>query len=115
MVGGERLRVLDYGAEPTGWTDELTSIHEDVDDEHHFTNVASREHALRGVVRWAPTSNPLILDVGCSSGYMLKLLRERMPTAVVAGADCVTGPLEHLAATMPGVPLFRLGEVSPAG
>ncbi len=105
-VGQERLRILNYGAKPTGWTDELTAVHEQVDDEGHFINVASREHAVAQVRRWVDACDPLIMDVGCSSGYTIKLLRERMPAAAVAGADCVSGPLENLAAVMPDVPLF---------
>src|SRR5262249_50843315 len=107
LVGDKKLRILNYGASPTGWTDELTKFHEDTDDEHHFINVASREHAVRRVMRWVRTSSPLVLDIGCSSGYTIKLLRKRMPQAIVAGADCVTGPLECLGASMLDVPLFN--------
>ena len=111
-VGGEEFRVLNYGENTAGWTDELTEIHEDVDDEHHFINVASREHAVNRVIRWLKASKPVILDIGCSSGYTIKLLRERLPDAVIAGADCVTGPLQNLGAAIPDLPLFQFDLVT---
>jgi SAM-dependent methyltransferase len=111
-VGAEKVRILNYGANPTGWTDELTEIHEDVDDEHHFINVASREHAVGRVMRWVRGDSPIVLDVGCSSGYTIKLLRQRLPNVAVAGADCVMGPLENLGAAMPDVPLLRFDLVT---
>lgn len=111
-VGSEELRVLNYGENTDGWTDELTEIHEDVDDEHHFINVASREHAVSRVMRWVKANKPVILDIGCSSGYTIKLLRERLPDAVIAGADCVTGPLQSLGAAIPDLPLFQFDLVT---
>jgi SAM-dependent methyltransferase len=51
---------------------------------------------------------PVIIDIGCSSGFMLRLLREEFPMAAVLGADYVRGPLEALARDLPGVPLLRL-------
>ena len=111
-VGSQEFRILNYGENTAGWTDELTEIHEDVDDEHHFINVASREHAVGRVMRWLKASKPVILDIGCSSGYTIKLLRERLPKAVIAGADCVTGPLQSLGAAIPDLPLFQFDLVT---
>jgi len=52
------------------------------------------------------------MDIGCSSGLLLELLRRRLPNATLVGADYVRGPLESLAARMPGFPLLQFDLVS---
>src|SRR5690242_19977617 len=73
--GGNVERILCYDVGSSGWTEELTDLHESVGDESHYINVASREQAVASIVRWIKVPVPVILDVGCSSGYTLKLLR----------------------------------------
>jgi SAM-dependent methyltransferase len=107
VIGSVRRRIVSYEIGASGWTDELTEMHEDVDDETHYINVASREHAVSRVERWAPSKSPLVIDIGCSSGYTVKLLRARMPHATVIGADYVRGPLEKLGRLAPDLPLLH--------
>jgi len=45
-IGNESTRILYYNVDAPGWTEELTALHEDVDDEDHFMSVASREQAV---------------------------------------------------------------------
>ncbi len=99
-------RILSYEINPAGWTDELTAIHEEVGGEHHYMNVASREHAASSLEKWLPGAAPVVIDIGCSSGYMIQLLRKRLTAATVLAADCVRGTLEKLAAAVPDVPLL---------
>ena len=47
------------------------------------------------------------MDIGCSSGFFLKLLKNRMPQANIVGSDYVRGPLEALAVSMPDIPLVQ--------
>jgi SAM-dependent methyltransferase len=70
-------------------------------------SVASREQAVSSLERWIDVPEPVILDIGCSSGYTLRLLRRRMPRATLLGADYVRRPLEKLGAAIPGLPLFQ--------
>ena len=105
---GERVdRVLSYDTGSSGWTDELTDLHEGVDDEDHYMSVASREQAVCALERCIEAPEPVILDIGCSSGYTLRLLRRRMPRATLLGADYVRRPLEKLGAAIPDLPLFQ--------
>jgi SAM-dependent methyltransferase len=105
---GDRLHpVLCYAVQSSGWTDELTDLHEQVDDEYHYMSIASREHAIGAVEHWMVVPNPVVLDIGCSSGYTLKHLSQRIPGARVLGADYVMGPLEKLASVTPGLPLLQ--------
>lgn len=106
MVGGQRQRVLSYAPRESGWTDALTSFHEDTAGDNHPIDRASRLTALRGL-RHLTAAEPVILEVGCSSGFMLRRLREAYPRATLIGADYVRGPLEELADALPGVPLLQ--------
>jgi SAM-dependent methyltransferase len=47
------------------------------------------------------------MDIGCSSGFMLRMLKEKFPKAAVLGADYICGPLEHLARTLAETPLLQ--------
>lgn len=106
-VGDSVERVLSYDVGSSGWSEELTGLHEDADDEGHYINVASREQAVSSLERWLAAPEPVILDIGCSSGYTLRLLRRRMPQAVLLGSDYIRGPLERLGAAIPDLPLFQ--------
>lgn len=106
-IGQTVERVLCYDVGSSGWTEELTDLHEDAGDEDHYINVASREQAVGCLERWIEVSEPVILDVGCSSGYTLRLLRRRMPRATLLGADFVRRPLEKLGAAIPDLPLLQ--------
>jgi SAM-dependent methyltransferase len=106
-VGDKVERILSYDVGSSGWTEELTDLHEGVDDEDHYISVASREQAVSSLERWIEVPEPVILDIGCSSGYTLRLLRRRMPRATLLGADYVRRPLEKLGVTIPDLPLLQ--------
>lgn len=90
----------------SGWTDELTELHEAEAGSDHYIDIASRGCALRWVRNWVPL-DALILDIGCSSGHMLRLLREELPHARLVGADYVSGPLTKLRRELPTAPLMQ--------
>src|SRR5579885_1227407 len=79
QIDGVVNGILSYAPGESGWTEELTGFHEDADDETHYINVASREHAVGEIERWvAHRECPVLIDIGCSSGYTVKLLRARL-------------------------------------
>lgn len=107
-VGGRVERVLAYDVGESGWTDALTEFHEEVAEAgNHAIDVASRRYAVESLARSVRSGAPVLMDIGCSSGYLLRDLRERFPQATILGADYVRGPLERLAQTMSGVPLLQ--------
>jgi SAM-dependent methyltransferase len=106
-VGGRSLSLLAYTGGPSGWSDELTTFHEDTAGEDHFIDRASRRNAVREVRRQARGASPVVLEVGCSSGFLLRELRRELPGAFVIGTDCVRGPLDALCSTLPDVPLLQ--------
>jgi SAM-dependent methyltransferase len=106
-LGDVTIPVLSYPSGLSGWTDDLTTFHEEVSDGNYFIDVASRQHTLSAIARRIPSESAVIMDIGCSSGYMIRDLRARFPKATVLGADYVRGPLEKLSTTMPGIPFVQ--------
>ena len=112
IVDGREQSVLAYDSMTSGWTDELTSFHEAVAGDTHYIDIASRNHALATLNKWVQSKAPVIIDIGCSSGSMLRLMRERLPHATLIGADYISGPLRGLAASLPGIPFLQFNLVS---
>jgi SAM-dependent methyltransferase len=106
-VGVEQHRILSYGVQHSNWTDELTTFHEETAGDYHFIDRASRRHAIRQLKRFVAAPQPVILEVGCSSGYLLRDLRAAYPQALLIGADYVRRPLEAIAYRMPDLPLLQ--------
>jgi SAM-dependent methyltransferase len=106
-VDGRDLSVLCYTVTASGWTEDLTSFHEDTAGPDHFIDRASRRHAIGQVKRHARGPHPVVLEVGCSSGFFLDDLRRELPDAFVIGSDYVRGPLETLARHRPDLPLLQ--------
>jgi len=50
----------------------------------------------------------LILEIGCSSGFLLRSLIARFPGHPVVGVDYTYGTLQSLGARLPNVPLLQL-------
>jgi SAM-dependent methyltransferase len=106
-VDGESHPVLAFDVGGSGWNDELTTLHEGATGADHPIDVASRGRALRQVRAHLPPAG-VVLEVGCSSGYMLRDLREGLPhDATVIGSDFALGPLLALARAEPTIPLLR--------
>jgi len=108
LVGTETVPVLEYSENFCGWSDELTDLHEEAVNDGHPIDQASFADALEQVRRYAPGGKSVVLEIGCSSGYMLRKLRaEARPGMVVIGSDIVKAPLYRLAAELPEIPLLR--------
>ncbi len=111
LVDGQPAPFLSYLSESSGWSDDLTGFHEQIAGQHHPIDVASRRNAVGQLVRRLPPGATL-LEVGCSSGFLLEDLRAAMPGATLIGSDFVAGPLAALAQRMPDVPLLQFNLVT---
>jgi SAM-dependent methyltransferase len=107
QVGNNICRVLEYSSNDMGWSDDLTSLHEDAAGSDHFIDRASRRHALQQLLKYAGEKPPVVLEIGCSSGFLVRQISERLKDSVVIGSDIVHKPLEQLASSRPDLPLFR--------
>jgi SAM-dependent methyltransferase len=106
-LGERTVPVLEYSENDAGWTDELTQMHDETVGGDHPMDVASRCYALGQLSAEFGDREVTVLEVGCSSGFMLRDLKEGLPHAQIVGADVVKGPLEALARTGLGIPLLR--------
>ena len=108
-IDGQLRRVVCYDATDSHWSAELTDLHEAEAGSDHPIDLASRRLAVRTLTAFLPTGSatPVVLDVGCSSGFVLDEVRAALPGAAPIGADYILPPLEKLAARMPGLPLLQ--------
>jgi SAM-dependent methyltransferase len=100
--------VLSYTETDSHWSDDLTLLHEaEAGQGDHPIDVASRQLALRALQDHLPEGAGVVLDVGCSSGFLLRDLRRSLVGVSLIGSDYIAGPLHRLAQTLPGVPLLQ--------
>jgi SAM-dependent methyltransferase len=105
---GKSTRVLAYEVGESGWSDELTELHENATESGaHFIDVASRDHAVNELKRTLGTKPASIMEVGCSAGHLLADMRRSLPNATLTGGDYTLGTLVKLGEKMPGIPLVR--------
>jgi SAM-dependent methyltransferase len=105
---GRSTRVLAYEVGESGWSDELTELHESATESgSHFIDMASRDHAINELKRALGTRPVSIMEVGCSAGHLLADMRRSLPNATLTGGDYTLGTLVKLGEKMPDIPLVR--------
>lgn len=107
-MAGQSSPILQYDSSSSHWSDDLTLSHEaEAGHGDHPIDRASREAALATVRRALPEGRGIVLDAGCSSGFLLHDLRAAFPAIDLIGADYIPGPLRRLATALPGLPLVQ--------
>ena len=107
VCGDKSLPVLEYSENFDGWSDDLTALHEGAVGDNHPVNRVSRKDAIEQVRKSLRSDKAVIMEIGCSSGFLIRDLVNSFPGAVIIGADVVKEPLYQLARDLPGVPLLR--------
>src|SRR5262245_7762237 len=102
LVGQERHDVLCYEAADSNWSPELTALHEVEGGSNHPIDRASRMLAAQSLRRLTPQRDMIVIDVGCSSGFLLEELRQSEPELALIGADFIR-PSLSVARRLPGV------------
>ena len=105
-LGQSTARVLAYTDVSSHWSQDLTLLHEEEAGRDHPIDMASRRLAVASM-KLVGRSPAVILDVGCSSGFVLEDLQAAFPQASLIGADYLRGPLEGLSVRMPNVPILQ--------
>jgi ubiquinone/menaquinone biosynthesis C-methylase UbiE len=86
------------------WSDQLEALHED-SSRTHFIDVWTRRAMLD---RLPPISTAsTILDLGCSTGYLLEDLARTHPEATLVGVDLVAAGLRKAHEAVPAARLLR--------
>ena len=106
-VGNRDVPVLAYDCGDSGWSNSLTRMHEETAGPDHPIDHLSRAWALSALRRNVRGDSPVLLEVGCSSGFLLRELHEQWPAATTIGADFVREPLERLATAVSNIPLMQ--------
>jgi SAM-dependent methyltransferase len=106
-LGAETVPILEYSENFAGWSDDLTAMHEEAAGDSHPIDQASRRGTIQQLRRFTRSPESSILEIGCSSGFLLRDLRTEFPLATLVGADVVREPLFRLAKALPSIPLIR--------
>jgi SAM-dependent methyltransferase len=86
------------------WSGELEQLHEE-SSRTHFIDVWTRRAML---TRIGPLGEaPAVIDIGCSSGYLLEDLRRAMPGARLIGVDLVAQGLRKAHQNVPDAELLH--------
>ena len=86
------------------WSDELEQLHEESSREH-FLDVWTRRSMLE---RIGPLpAAPVIVDLGCSTGYLLEDLRVSYPDSLLSGIDLVAAGLRKAHRNVPQARLLQ--------
>ena len=108
-LGKRLVRVLSYSSDYSGWDGDLTALHETVTgDGRHPIDVVSRNTAINALNRYCLPADGAVLEIGCSSGFFLRDLKQAFPEAEIFGADVVMNTLERLGNSLSGVPLMQM-------
>ncbi len=107
LIGTERRKVLCYHERTSGWNKDLTRMHEDITGAHHYIDRASRQQAIDALAPLLKHPHPVLLEVGCSSGFFLEDLRSKAKHATLVGSDFIGEPLQELAGRLPGIPILQ--------
>lgn len=108
QIGSEKIRVLKYTQCNVGWDASLTDFHEkEVEAGDYYIDRASRIHALFELERTIKNRNAIILEIGSSSGYLLRDIKNSHPDTFLIGSDCISEPLENIANKMPKIPVIQ--------
>ena len=107
LVNGELRDLLCYEFAESHWTSELTELHEAEAGSNHPIDQASRALAIQSMQRSLPQRDAIVLDVGCSSGFLLQELHHRLPEIELIGSDFIFAPLQARARPLMGVPLLQ--------
>lgn len=106
MIGSEFVPILKYSICDTGWNSELTDFHEmEADQGNHYIDRASRYHACMQIRKCLDGGT--LLEIGSSSGYLLRELKGKFPKEFIVGSDCISEPLEKIFKIRGDIPLIQ--------
>jgi len=87
QIESKQFKILTFGRTISAWSPELTDLHEREAHSSHPIDVASRALAVESMKLLKGRPRSVILDVGCSSGFLVDYLSRTLPESEVIGAD----------------------------
>ena len=107
FIDGKKVPLLCYHETSSGWSNDLTKLHEDVTGRDHYIDHASRQNAIHALMPILKLPNPHVLEIGCSSGYLLQDLLKRAKHATIVGSDYIKELLYTVANRLRGIPIVQ--------
>jgi SAM-dependent methyltransferase len=106
VTDGAKEPFLSYAAvDPSvNWSAELEALHEE-SSRSHFLDRWTRASLLEGTGELPATAT--IMDLGCSTGYLLDDLRRRWPAAELIGVDLIAAGLSKAHEIVPSAKLLQ--------
>lgn len=99
----KKKKILEYNQNLEGWSDNLTAMHEKSNGKFHPINIYSRENVTKFLEL---NNNKTILEIGCSSGWLIDNLKKKFKKINYVGVDVVKQPIEKLAKKYPNIPFL---------
>ena len=99
----KKKKILEYNQNLEGWSDNLTAMHEKSNGKFHPINIYSRENVIKFLEL---NNNKTILEIGCSSGWLIDNLKKKFKKINYVGVDVVKQPIEKLAKKYPNIPFL---------
>jgi SAM-dependent methyltransferase len=102
---GSRVPFLSYTDQTaSNWSEDLELLHEEV-SRNHFIDVWTRRAIVQRV---APVANTgTVVDLGCSTGYLLEDLSAALPRPQLVGVDLVASGLAKAHGLVPSARLLQ--------
>ena len=106
--GKKQGSLICYNQTDSNWSEHLTELHEqEAGNGQHSIDIASRHLALSSFRKLANNDGALLLEVGCSSGYLLQDFQKYFPNLNIIGSDYLAEPLKKLSIHCPKIPLLQ--------
>ena len=106
--GKKHGSLICYNQTDSNWSEHLTELHEqEAGNGQHSIDIASRHLALSSFRKLANNDEALLLEVGCSSGYLLQDFQKYFPNLNIIGSDYLAEPLKKLSIHCPKIPLLQ--------
>jgi len=97
-----------YNQTDSNWSEHLTKLHEqEAGNGQHSIDIASRHLALGSFRKLANNDEAILLEVGCSSGYLLQDFQKYLPNLNIIGSDYLAESLKKLSIHCPKIPLLQ--------
>jgi len=113
LIGAEKVPILKYTGCDDGWDASLTDFHEkEANDGSHYIDRASRRHACDDLKNIVQNSSKVVLEIGSSSGYLLREIKRSFPESFLIGSDCIPEPLENIGKKISDIPLIQFDLVN---
>jgi len=106
-VASKRTKILAFSQSESAWSPELTEMHEREASSSHPIDLASRALAVDSMKLLRLRGRPIILDVGCSSGFLIEDLMRDIPESELIGADYIQEIVLKTAERLPNNPFLQ--------